>query len=301
MKRITPFFALLLFSASAIAKDQPFRPHITGIAYVRLLATDAERSRTFYSTVLGIGPGPKRCSKSERPCFSLGQVQQIELQQATAQAEPNLLLELAFETANALELRRYLLANGTEATELSHSPDGSQYFEVRDPEGHRIVFIQSFETANWMAMVNQVSTHMIHAGFVVHDRGAEDRFYKDILGFHVYWHGGRTENETSWVDMQVPDGTDWLEYMLNVPANASHKTLGVMNHIALGVPDIHAAQQQLIKNGWKQTEEPKIGRDGKWQLNLYDPDETRVELMEFKPTKEPCCSSYTGPHPGPRQ
>jgi hypothetical protein len=117
----------------------------------------------------------------------------------------------------------------------------------------------------------------------------------------VYWHGGRTENETSWVDMQVPDGTDWLEYMLNVPANASHKTLGVMNHIALGVPDIHAAQQQLIKNGWKQTEEPKIGRDGKWQLNLYDPDETRVELMEFKPTKEPCCSSYTGPHPGPRQ
>jgi catechol 2,3-dioxygenase-like lactoylglutathione lyase family enzyme len=301
MKRITPFFAMLLFSATAIAKDQPFRPHITGIAYVRLLATDAERSRTFYSTVLGIGPGLKRCSKSERPCFSLGQVQQIELQQATAQAEPNLLLELAFETANALELRRYLLANGTEATELSQSPDGSQYFEVRDPEGHRIVFIQSFETANWMAMVNQVSTHMIHAGFVVHDRGAEDRFYKDILGFHVYWHGGRTENETSWVDMQVPDGTDWLEYMLNVPANASHKTLGVMNHIALGVPDIHAAQQQLIKNGWKQTEEPKIGRDGKWQLNLYDPDETRVELMEFKPTKEPCCSSYTGPHPGPRQ
>jgi hypothetical protein len=87
--------------------------------------------------------------------------------------------------------------------------------------------------------------------------------------------------------------------MLKVPENATHKQLGVMNHIALGVPDIHAAQQQLIKNGWKGTEEPKIGRDGKWQLNLYDPDETRVEMMEFKPTKEPCCSAYTGPHPGP--
>jgi catechol 2,3-dioxygenase-like lactoylglutathione lyase family enzyme len=301
MKRMAPFFALLLFSATAIAKDQPFRPHITGIAYVRLLATDAERSRTFYSTVLGIGPGRNRCSMTERRCFSLGQVQQIELQQASAQAEPNLLLELAFETANALELRRYLLAKRTEATELSQAPDGSQYFAVRDPEGHRIVFMQSFETDNWVATVNQVSTHMIHAGFVVHDRAAEDRFYKDILGFHVYWHGGRTENETSWVDMQVPDGTDWLEYMVNVPASASHKTLGVMNHIALGVPDIHAAQQQLIKNGWQQTEEPKIGRDGKWQLNLYDPDETRVELMEFKPTREPCCSPYSGPHPGPQQ
>ena len=140
---------------------------------------------------------------------------------------------------------------------------------------------------------------IIHAGFVVHDRAAEDKFYKDILGFHVYWHGGMKDGEDNWVDMQVPDGTDWIEYMLNVPANASHKTLGVMNHIALGVPDIHVAQAQLIKNGWKGIEEPKIGRDGKWQLNLYDPDETRVELMEFKPTKEPCCSPYTGPHPGP--
>jgi hypothetical protein len=73
-----------------------------------------------------------------------------------------------------------------------------------------------------------------------------------------------------------------------------------MNHIALGVPDIHAAREQLIKNDWKPGEDPKIGRDGKWQLNLYDPDDTRVELMEFTPTQKPCCSEYTGPHPGPK-
>jgi hypothetical protein len=33
-------------------------------------------------------------------------------------------------------------------------------------------------------------------------------------------------------------------------------------------------------------------------LNLYDPDETRVELMEFAPVEKPCCAEYTGPHPG---
>jgi hypothetical protein len=27
-------------------------------------------------------------------------------------------------------------------------------------------------------------------------------------------------------------------------------------------------------------EPPKIARDGKWQLNLYDPDLTRAELTE---------------------
>src|SRR5437016_14091022 len=99
--------------------------------------------------------------------------------------------------------------------------------------------------------------------------------------------------------MQVPDGTDWLEYMLNVPANADKHTLGVMNHIALGGPDVHATERQLRTNGWNGTEQPKIGRDGKWQLNLYDPDGTRVELMEFTPSQKPCCSDDSGAPPKP--
>jgi catechol 2,3-dioxygenase-like lactoylglutathione lyase family enzyme len=126
-----------------------------------------------------------------------------------------------------------------------------------------------------------------------------DYFYKDILGFRLYWHGGMTDDETQWVDMQVPDGTDWIEYMLNIPANADAHTRGVMNHIAIGVPDIHAAAKELEKNGAPLTEQPKVGRDGKWQLNLYDPDQTRVEWMEFSPTEKPCCAEYTGPHPKP--
>lgn len=36
--------------------------------------------------------------------------------------------------------------------------------------------------------------------------------------------------------MQLPDGTDWIEYLLNVPENADRHTLDVINHIALGVP-----------------------------------------------------------------
>jgi hypothetical protein len=40
-----------------------------------------------------------------------------------------------------------------------------------------------------------------------------------------------------------------------------------------------------------------MGRDGKWQANLYDPDGTRVELMEFQPVAKPCCSSFTAESP----
>jgi hypothetical protein len=88
--------------------------------------------------------------------------------------------------------------------------------------------------------------------------------------------------------MRVPDGTDWLEYMLNVH-NPSPKTLGVMHHLALGVPSVEAGYKTLTARGM-QIEQPQIGRDGKWQLNLYDPNLTRCELMEPKPVQTPCCS-----------
>jgi hypothetical protein len=72
-----------------------------------------------------------------------------------------------------------------------------------------------------------------------------------------------------------------------------------MNHISLGVVDIKKAQAMLEPHGWKEhgDEKAQMGKDGKWQLNLYDPDLVRVELMEFKPVQKPCCSDFTGPHP----
>jgi hypothetical protein len=88
--------------------------------------------------------------------------------------------------------------------------------------------------------------------------------------------------------MRVPDGTDWFEYMLNVK-NPSARTLGVMNHMALGVPSVDAGYKAVSRESIP-SERPKIGRDGKWQLNLYDPNLTRVELMEPVPVEKPCCS-----------
>jgi hypothetical protein len=75
--------------------------------------------------------------------------------------------------------------------------------------------------------------------------------------------------------------------------------MGVLNHISLGVADMKKAQAILESHGWKAHggEKAQIGKDGKWQLNVYDPDLSRIELMEFKPTDKPCCAEFTGPHP----
>jgi len=65
-----------------------------------------------------------------------------------------------------------------------------------------------------------------------------------------------------------------------------------MNHLALGVPNAQKAYDALMARNGPAKEKPKIGRDGKWQLNLYDADLTRVELMEPAPVQKPCCSEF---------
>src|SRR6266446_148265 len=304
MNRSILLFAALFCCTVAVGNDAPKRPRIFGIARVQIVTTDISAARSFYGKVLDQARDCNWCEDVPGRSFLVNPGQGIGLSADPSSTHSNLLEEITFATDNVGQLQRYLIENKIETSGPREKDKAAgPFLSIVDPEGHRISFVQSLGVTarkpGYPADSSPASFRVIHAGFVVHDRAAEDKFYKDILGFHVYWHGGMKDGEDNWVDMQVPDGTDWIEYMLRVSPDASHKTLGVMNHIALGVTDIHAAQAQLIKNGWKVTEEPKIGRDGKWQLNLYDPDETRVELMEFKPTKEPCCSPYTGPHPGP--
>jgi catechol 2,3-dioxygenase-like lactoylglutathione lyase family enzyme len=147
------------------------------------------------------------------------------------------------------------------------------------------------------AASKQISTHLIHAGFVVKDLAAENHFYVDLLGFRLYWYGGFKDDGTDWYELQVPDGPDWIEYMLNIPANADHKELGVQNHFSFGVKDVHSAASQLRANGLQTFDGPEVGRDGKDSLDAYDPDGTRVEVMEFTPKEKPCCHPYSADHP----
>jgi len=64
----------------------------------------------------------------------------------------------------------------------------------------------------------RVSSHIIHTGFIVHDRDTEDKFYRDILGFRVMWYGGRQDNVVSWVDSTRRPSGSFTEKLMLVPA-----------------------------------------------------------------------------------
>lgn len=299
MKSIKTAFLLMLIATASMVAQAAGRPAIVGISHVTLRSADLGKSRQFYGRVLGLAEEPAGSTQHTR--FRINDHQYVELVAAGADAPADRLIEVGFETKDAQGMRRYLGAHGVKVPEqVTEEKAGTRGFDVRDPEGHQICFEQFGTVADRGAPGHPISTHMIHAGFIVRDRAAEDRFYKGLLGFHVYWHGGMKNHETDWVDMQVPNGGDWLEYMLNVVENPSPHEAGVMRHLALGVVDIKPAVKMAEQSGWPIPDPAQVGRDGKWQLNLYDPDLTRVEVMEFRPVEPPCCAKYTGPHPGSR-
>src|SRR6266852_754486 len=299
VKRLAPFLAFSFVCLPLTAEDLPARPPITGIARVRVYSTDIYKSREFYTRILGLAPGTAGCTVIAHPCYTVNERQQIELVQVTSGAPANLLAEVAFATPDVEQMRRYLLSRHIAAGDIKKEPYGVQHFELLDPEGHPIAVMQLPASRFFTAAAEQISTRMIHAGLIVKDLAVEDRFYVDLLGFRMYWHGGCEDADNDWWEILVPDGTDWIEYVLNISPKADAKQRGVQNHFSLGVEKIQSAATQLHKNGLQKFDGPEIGRDGKWSLDAYAPDGTRVEFMEFKPAKDPCCHPYTADHPKP--
>ena len=266
---------------------------------MRLWSTDLHKSREFYHRVLGLGPGTGGCVSLTRPCFSVNDHQQIELLQVTAGDPANFVAEVAFATPDVAQMQRYLTAHSITTTAIEKDADGVQHFALSDPEGNHIAFVQLPAAHFFTPTESQVSTRLIHAGFIVRDRAAEDHFYRDLLGFRLYWHGGFKDSDTDWWEIQVPEGTDWIEYMLNISEYAKHDERGIQNHFSLAVEKIRTGEARLRANGLTSQDHPEIGRDGKWSYDIYDPDGTRVEFMEYRPAQTPCCNPYTGPQPKP--
>jgi catechol 2,3-dioxygenase-like lactoylglutathione lyase family enzyme len=287
-----PFhFLLAALLAQGGASTQ--RPPIIGVAHIALETDDLVAARKFYATGLGFEEPFKLDNAA---FFKINDHQYIKVSPDLKSETQDRLSHIAFETTDVRKLRDYLASRGVAVpAELQPYPDGNLTMMLEDPDGHHVEFVQympgSLLSKNFGKFLgpDRVSKRMIHVGVTVKDRAAADRFYKDVLGFKMTWYGGKTDTVADWVDMRVPEGTDWLEYMLNVHS-PSPKQLGVMHHLALGVSDIQAGYQAVLARGVKLPQPPKIGRDGKWQLNLYDPNFTRVELMEPKPVEKPCCS-----------
>jgi catechol 2,3-dioxygenase-like lactoylglutathione lyase family enzyme len=305
MKR---FFELLLFLSLSMCIHAQTRPPVTGISHIAIYTSDPDASEHFYVHDIGLFKG----SDPENPKGARYYVNSTQFVEVLPLPSEDLLARLdhlAYITANAEQLRIYLAARKIDVpTSVEHGSDGSAWFRVKDPESNVVEFIQPPAQPVTISSAHPIGERIIQVGMWVHSQDPEDPFYREILGFRPYWHGGMTDDRTEWVLLQVPNGLDCLEYMLgNVStlsgglAAAIQRQLGVLNHLSIGVVNMEEAVTILDSEGRLSNEHvgPQIGKDGKWQFNLFDPDRTRLELMEFAPVEKPCCSPFAAEHPTP--
>jgi len=298
---------VVAFGLSALALNGQERPKITGVSHLAVYTSDAAATDHYYT----VNIGATKQADPENPAgvrYALSGTQFIEVLPLPANAGVNRMDHAGFNTADAEGMRKYLAAKGWKTpSSVSKGKDGSRWFAVNDPEGNKIEFVQPAAKAKPVNASKVIGSHVIHVGFLVHSREAEDKFYRDLLGFRPYWYGGMTDEKIDWVSQQVPDGHDWLEYMVSggpgtgIPASMSQQTLGVLDHFAVGVHSVPDAYKKLEAENrlgpGRHDQAPKIGKDGKYQFNMYDPDGIRAELMNFKATEKPCCSPFTAEDP----
>lgn len=257
-----------------------------------LFVGDLAKARAFYKDFLGFDEpfSLKRDDGSDRVAFiKINDNQYLELSSDPTNDDGHL-NHIAIYTDSALDMRDYLASRGLKVSEkISRGKIGNLSFTATDPDGHRVEIVQ-YEPDSWTMKAkgrflpaSRISDRMYHVGFLVRHLEPSLQFYGDVLGFHEFWRGSASGKVLSWVNMRVPDGDDYVELMLySEPQTDAER--GVKNHICLLTPDLDKAvsilKQRAAKVGYASAIDIRTGKNGKRQANLFDPDGTRVELME---------------------
>jgi catechol 2,3-dioxygenase-like lactoylglutathione lyase family enzyme len=303
--RLVPvLLGLALGGAASLAPSPaaPQRPRITGVASFAVKVTSLEEARAFYGGVLGLDEAftiKNPFGGADLTTFKINDAQYVYVLPQLANPDESRLLFVGFETRDAKRLRDYLASKGVEVPgAVSPDAEGNISLFVKDPEGNNVQFIQYRSSSiqgrskGRFLSPRRLSDHALHVGYRIKDPDKLDAFYKDILGYRLIWKGGNRDDRFDWISMAVPEGDQWIEYMVNT-GTPTPRQLGVLNHLALGTLDIDAVHKQVVERGYMEKAVPAIGRDGRWLMHLYDKDFTRTEFMIRKPVKEPCCSPIT--------
>ena len=313
---VLPIAALLLAPALLAAQDAaPQRPQITGISHVGYFVSNLPRTLSFWHGLLGFDeyatldrPGTDQVRIA---LIKINNHQHIELFTDPPPSPPNMMSHYCVSVSNVEQMRAYLRSKGFDIKpgNGSKTRTGDYAFEVRDPDGTLLEFVQTqpsgMEAANAGKFMppTRISQAIYHVGFLVGNLDKSLSFYEGVLGFKETWRGSSDGKQLSWVNLRVPYGKDYIELMLY---DKKPSEFGTRNHVSLVVPDAQKAVAEIESRpaykDYLTYGKPlvvRVGKNHKRQVNLYDPDGTRVELMEPETIDGKPSPPSTAPPPPP--
>jgi catechol 2,3-dioxygenase-like lactoylglutathione lyase family enzyme len=285
---------IALFAAAPLLIGQPVaRPKILGVAHIAVFVSDLGKARAFYEDLLGFAEPftlPKPDGSVQIAFVKINDRQWIELFNQPTAGEGQL-NHIALYTDDADRMRDYLAGRGVQVpAAVGRGRTGNKNFTIKDPDGHTVEIVE-YQPDSWTAKdagrhlpATRISERALHVGILVGHLANAVSFYEGVLGFTEFWRGSAATSKTlSWVNMRVPEGDDYIELMLYDERPAPDRR-GSAHHLCLVVPNVEQAvaafNARPTRSSYTRAVEIRTGINRKRQVNLFDPDGTRVELME---------------------
>lgn len=312
----------LLAGGTLFAQTAVERPKVLGVAHIALYVKDLAKTRQFYEEFLGFGEPftlPKQDGSGVRIAFvKVNDHQYIEIFTEADRGEGQL-NHISLYTDDADRMYGYLKSKGVAVVgdrgSVGKGMTGNKNFNVKDPDGHLVEMVE-YQPDSWTARekgkfmpATRISDRMLHAGILVGELEDSVKFYGGILGFREFWRGSSTPTVLSWVNIRPAESEQsYLELML-YGTQPAPENRGTAHHICLVVPDAEKALAELERRAAKGLYTPgpnrpmviRTGVNRKRQINLYDPDGTRVELMEANTVDGQPAPNSTAPAPHGRK
>lgn len=281
-KRLILYVLTFLLSLLSVSAKEIERPAIWGIAKMTFLVSDFKIARDYYGKFLGFDEAfsyPSNLGKVIS--FKVSDRQFLEFVVDKDAKLKKRLISYSLETENAEQMRQYIESKGVIVPNKTRIDGaGNKVFSVNDLSGNKIEFIELSMTGlhrkskGKFLSKNRISKRIQHAGIYAKSITDNDPFYVGILGFKelVRYPDDRTVKPTI-LYFSFGESTENIEHYSPNDENISHP--------CFIVDDMQETIYTLKeRRGSYTVGTPMVGKGRRWIMNMFSPDNTRVEFTE---------------------
>jgi len=281
--KIKYVFLFWWLALCSLAAQEVKSPPIWGIAKMTFLVSDMKMAREFYGRFLGFDEAFSYSSPlGTVVSFKVSDRQYLEFIEDKDAKNKKRLVSVSLETDSIEKMRLYLLSQGLrDVGNTTMDGAGNEVFTVNDTWGNTVEFIHFSDTGlhrlskGKYLSENRISKRIHHAGLYAKEIDEKDPFWVGALKCSELFRYPEDNTQTPVIlYLGLGNCTENIEQYAPNDVNFGHP--------CFVVDDMQETIYTLKERAFGQNiPKPSIGKGKRWLLNLFNPDNTRVEFTEL--------------------